>query len=96
MTESNGVCVAIAGFDYEQRPTSWYVYFRLRTAVYSACDWLSFSGIPTPVNDMIIVRNGKVITDGTLGVVWLYVQCGLWVVGTRDLPRTLAGADQIS
>ncbi|TCD70810.1 hypothetical protein EIP91_001500 [Steccherinum ochraceum] len=74
MTETNAVCVAIAGEDYERRPTS--------------------CGIPCPVNDMMVVRDGKKVTDGSPGEVWLRgpnVMTGYWgepgateLVLTRD------------
>ncbi|KAL4242044.1 hypothetical protein ABKN59_000589 [Abortiporus biennis] len=51
MTETNAVSVALAGEDYESKPTS--------------------CGIPCPVNDMLIVKDGQVLPNGEEGEVWL-------------------------
>ncbi|KAI0080888.1 acetyl-CoA synthetase-like protein [Panus rudis PR-1116 ss-1] len=50
-TETNAVAVALAGRDYELRPTS--------------------AGIPCPVNEILIVRNDKVVPHDVPGEIWL-------------------------
>ncbi|KAK7695997.1 hypothetical protein QCA50_000637 [Cerrena zonata] len=51
MTESNSIAVALAGIDYEERPTA--------------------AGLPCPVNDMLVVSDGRVVPAGVSGEVWL-------------------------
>ena len=70
MTESNSIAVALAGIDYEERPTAAWVTWH---PFYCRNADLANSGLPCPVNDMLIVKDDREAPRGMSGEVWLYV-----------------------
>ncbi|KAJ7233988.1 hypothetical protein C8J57DRAFT_1381414 [Mycena rebaudengoi] len=59
LTETNATAVSFAGEDYYTRPST------------PDCSSSSLSGLPTPVNDILIMKDDKEVRTGELGEVWL-------------------------
>ncbi|THH32723.1 hypothetical protein EUX98_g1472 [Antrodiella citrinella] len=81
LTEANSISVSITGADYEARPLSTSVTFLSLLAVELM---IEFRGLPSLVNDILIVRNNKVVSNGREGEIWLYVTALLGVVISTD------------
>ncbi|KAJ7233984.1 hypothetical protein C8J57DRAFT_1381406 [Mycena rebaudengoi] len=59
LTETNAIAVSFAGEDYYTRPST------------PDCNSSSLSGLPTPVNDILIIKDDKEVRTRELGEVWL-------------------------
>ena len=73
LTETNSAVTAISGPDYVLRPKSMYVPFYFSLPIHRA-DLLPFDesrGVPGPVNDAVIVKDGVVVPPGTVGELWM-------------------------
>lgn len=71
LTETSSVAVGFAGEDYIERPKSWCVQHSLLHVRANSNRFHLASGLPTPVNDIIIVKDGLVMRPGEVGEVWL-------------------------
>lgn len=67
-TETNSIAVGVAGEDYVSRPasTSVTVYFPVILRKMTLA-----SGLPMPVNDVIIVKDNVVLPPNQIGEVWM-------------------------
>lgn len=61
-------CV-IAGEDYTLRPTTWCVINFMLKGRCSIC--FKYSGLPTPVNDLVIMTGNTSAPTGVIGEVWV-------------------------
>ena len=72
MTEMSGVCASFAGTlpDREVNPLSWILKQPIGN------DYIArpkSTGIPSPINDVIIVSDEKVLKPGEVGEIWMFV-----------------------
>ncbi|KAL0575747.1 hypothetical protein V5O48_006234 [Marasmius crinis-equi] len=81
LTETNSIAVAIAGDDYNTRPTSTQVSFYPSHPPRVLTKCCPHSGIACPVNDMIVMSGNTIAPAGTIGEIWLRgpnVMKGYW------------------